>query len=218
MDEQERLKLELALEDLLRRDLGSIPVRPFAMYSDGARSAAASPARRMSSFAGTVSVVALAVLIALGGAFALRELRPNPPSGPVPGVTASASPSATPSEQPTLATATPPVLTTTAPPASGVPSPSVTPLGFVLPQGCRYVGEPTRTTFTTDWKFDCGAAANRDAVQTLSPAFTQQGWTLCKSGQGRGFWWKATTETIVSQVANDFPLLSQLPRDMTDCP
>jgi hypothetical protein len=159
----------------------------------------------------TAAVLAIALLIVLAGAVALGGLWPVPGSAPLPLVTATASTSAG-----ATSTAQPTVAATTAPSPTFVPSPA--PVDFVLPPGCAYVGEPTQTAVTTDWRFDCGVAANREAVQTLSPAFAQQGWILCKSGQGRGVWWNGATETIVAQAANDYPVLSQLPRDTTDCP
>jgi hypothetical protein len=54
------------------------------------------------------------------------------------------------------------------------------PIGFVLAQGCSYVGQPTTDgdAISVLWKVDCGATANRSARGPLSPALTQQGWSL----------------------------------------
>ena len=93
MDEHTRLDLEQRLEDVLRRDLGAIPVRPFAVYNQAARAVTAHPIRRAFSLAGATAVVAVVILVALAAAFALRELRPTPATGPVPTSTPSASPS-----------------------------------------------------------------------------------------------------------------------------
>jgi hypothetical protein len=103
MDEQTRLNLEQRLEDVLRRDLGAIPVRPFAMYSRSSRAAIVHPIRRMFSIAGAAAVVAVVILVALAAAFALRELKPTPATVPVPSTTPSASPSSAASVQPSAA-------------------------------------------------------------------------------------------------------------------
>ena len=58
------------------------------------------------------------------------------------------------------------------------------PTGFVLPQSCAFVEPPVVGTDYTKWAVDCGAQANHDARGTLSPALTQQGWTLCAFGLG----------------------------------
>jgi hypothetical protein len=93
MDEQTRLNLEQRLEDVLRRDLGAIPVRPFAMYNRTPRAATLHPIRRMFSIAGAAAVIAVVILVALAAAFALRELKPTPATVPVPSSTPSGSPS-----------------------------------------------------------------------------------------------------------------------------
>lgn len=110
MDEQERLKLEDRLADVLRRDLSSIAVRPFAVYNDAARAVMVSPLRRVLSVARAGAVLAIVVLVALAAVFVLREFRPTPATIPVPSIPASASPSpspatiAVPSPSPTAAT------------------------------------------------------------------------------------------------------------------
>ena len=103
MDEQTRLSLEQRLEDVLRRDLGTIPVRPFAMYDQSPRAATVHPIRRVFSIARAAAVIAVVILVALAAAFALRELKPTPATVSVPSTTPSASPSSTASAQPSPA-------------------------------------------------------------------------------------------------------------------
>jgi len=93
MDEQTRLNIEQRLEDVLRRDLGAIPVRPFAMYNQSPRAATVHPIRRVFSIAGAAAVIAVVILVALAAAFALRELKPTPATVPLPSSTPSGSPS-----------------------------------------------------------------------------------------------------------------------------
>jgi hypothetical protein len=93
MDEHTRLTLEQRLEDVLRRDLGAIPVRPFAMYNQSPRTATVHPIRRLFSVAGAAAVLAVVILVALAAAFALRELKPTPATVPVPTSTPSGTPS-----------------------------------------------------------------------------------------------------------------------------
>jgi uncharacterized protein YigE (DUF2233 family) len=106
----------------------------------------------------------------------------------------------------------------TAPPTA---SASATPTDFVLPQGCSYVGtgkvDATISTLVT-WEVNCGAAPDFQAIEKLSPAFAQQGWTLCSPPMGKGFWAKGSVQTMVSQSAVGYPTLSQLPRQTQDCP
>jgi hypothetical protein len=105
--------------------------------------------------------------------------------------------------------------------ASPVPSLSLTPTDFVLPQGCSYVGDgAVDVTISTlsYWFFNCGAAPDFQAIEKLSPAFAQQGWTLCSPPMGKGFWAKGTVQTMVTQSAAGYPVLSQLPRQTQDCP
>lgn len=127
-------------------------------------------------------------------------------------------------------TPTPTLTSTTAPPtavaatSTPTPVPAPTPSGFVLPTSCSYVGGPTTSNQATgvpitSWEFNCGAVPDPNAVQKLSSAFTQQGWTDCKgAGPGHGVWWKGTIETIVNQSAAGYPTLSQLARQSQDCP
>jgi len=116
-----------------------------------------------------------------------------------------------------------PIPASAAPSAS--PSPvapaSLTPTDFVLPQNCSYVGngavDVTISTLTY-WFFNCGASPDFEAIEKLSPAFAQQGWTLCRAPVGKGFWAKGAVQTMVSQSAVGYPVLSQLPRQTQDCP
>jgi hypothetical protein len=114
-------------------------------------------------------------------------------------------------------------------PASASPSASPSPVAtaplmptdFVLPQGCSYVGTgQVDVTISTlrFWSVNCGAAPDFDAIQKLSPAFAQQGWTLCSPPMGKGVWAKGTVQTSVSQSAVGYPVLAQLPRQTQDCP
>jgi hypothetical protein len=93
MDEQTRLNLEQRLEDVLRRDLGAISVRPFAMYSRSPRAATVHPIRRVFSIAGAATVSAVVILVALAAAFALKELRQTPATVSPPSSTPTGSPS-----------------------------------------------------------------------------------------------------------------------------
>lgn len=94
------------------------------------------------------------------------------------------------------------------------------PAGFVVPQSCAYVVPPLVGAGQTDWRVDCGAAANRDARGRLAPALTQQGWTSCGSGLGTAAWAKGTLEIGVSEwsgAAGDYPKFVQRTRTST-CP
>jgi hypothetical protein len=80
-----------------------------------------------------------------------------------------------------------------------VSSPSARPVGFVLPAGCSFVGSPVLGNDYSQWQFDCGATANRDARGTLAPAFTQQGWTSCGVGLGSATWMNGAMRLVVSE-------------------
>lgn len=116
-----------------------------------------------------------------------------------------------------------PIAASVSPSASASPIASVspTPTDFVLPQNCSYVGkgevDVTISTLTF-WHFDCGAAPDFQAIEKLSPAFAQQGWTLCSPPMGKGVWAKGTVQTSVSQSAVGYPVLAQLLRQTQDCP
>jgi len=188
MDPEKHVALELALENRLRADLSALPVRPYAYYREAALRRIAAGSGAPFSFLRTGATVVVAVVVAVAAGFAVLNLR-----GPSP----AASPTPTASLAPT-------------------------PVGFTLPQGCSYVGDPIVTqpgqTVVTTWEFNCGAAPDFFAIERLSPAFTQQGWTLCSIGQGRGTWWKGTLQTTVGQSAVGNPVLTQLTRQSQDCP
>jgi len=100
-------------------------------------------------------------------------------------------------------------------PAYIAPS-ALTPTGFALPAGCRYVGEPTSELFADQvvWKLDCGAAANTSARSNLSSAIAAQGWRTCGSGATSSSWSKdgrtlAITES--SGSTGDYPRLTLRP-------
>jgi hypothetical protein len=101
---------------------------------------------------------------------------------------------------------------TTAPTAIATASSPPTPTGFALPQGCTYIGSATVVSGQTEWRFDCGTTANRDARGILTPAFTQQGWTSCGAVTATATWAKGTTEIVVAEssgAAGDYPKLAQ---------
>ena len=90
----------------------------------------------------------------------------------------------------------------------------VLPNGFVLPQGCAYIGLPTADAeaLAVSWKVDCGATANRNARGTLSPSFTQQGWVSCASGLASEIWRKDTSRLTVAEgsgAPGEYPTLTQ---------
>jgi hypothetical protein len=86
MDEQKRVGLELALENRLSDDLRQLTVRPYADYKRAAfqrGDARSSGARPFFSFVGIGTTVAIALLLAIGAASALLNLRSsNPASSP----------------------------------------------------------------------------------------------------------------------------------------
>jgi len=80
-----------------------------------------------------------------------------------------------------------------------VSTPSARPVGFVLPAGCSFVGTPVVGSDYSQWQFDCGTVANRDARGTLAPAFTQQAWVGCGVGLGSATWMKGVMRLVVSE-------------------
>lgn len=92
---------------------------------------------------------------------------------------------------------------------------SIVPKGFVLPPECRYVGLPTAVPGdhpAVAWRFDCGAAGNRDARGSLLAAFTQHGWTPCAPALATATWRKEVSRLTViesSGAPGDFPTLTQ---------
>jgi hypothetical protein len=120
------------------------------------------------------------------------------------------------------ATATP-IAPSASPSASASPiaSASLMPTDFVLPQNCSFVGDgavDVTISTLTYWSFNCGASPDFQAIEKLGPAFAQQGWTLCRAPMGKGFWAKGAVQTMVTQSAVGYPVLSQLPRQTQDCP
>lgn len=200
MDEQERLvALELKLEDQLRADLGALPVRAYAYYREAAiaRSRGSFLGRALAFAVGAVAITLLVVAL-------VAVLRAR--TGEVPATTP---------------TPIPPAVTT--PPASPTASPTAnpTPIGFVLPQGCTYVGSPTVSPDFSQWHFDCGPSANRDARGALDAAFTQQGWTSCGPATARAAWAKGATALSVAESSGspgDHPTISQSSRAAGGCP
>lgn len=96
-----------------------------------------------------------------------------------------------------------------------------TPSLFTLPQGCAFVGSPVSTADQTDWKVDCGAAANRDARGTLAPAFARGGWTSCGTGLATALWANSRFLLAVSEssgAAGEYPRLTQRLRTTSACP
>ena len=96
-----------------------------------------------------------------------------------------------------------------------------TPSLFTLPQGCAFVGSPVSTADQTEWKVDCGAAANRNARGTLGPAFAAQGWTSCGSGLATATWANSRFLLVVSEssgAAGEYPKLTQRLRITSACP
>src|ERR1700694_722100 len=86
------------------------------------------------------------------------------------------------------------------PAVTASPSPTQTPsptaVGFTLPAGCSYAGAPVVGTGGSQWKFDCGSAANDNARGALAPALAAQAWTSCGVGLGSGTWMKGDLRLI----------------------
>lgn len=96
-----------------------------------------------------------------------------------------------------------------------------TPSLFTLPQGCAFVGSPVSTADQTEWKVDCGAAANRNARGSLGSAFAAQGWTSCGSGLATAIWANSRFLLVVSEssgIAGEYPKLTQRLRVTSACP
>lgn len=98
--------------------------------------------------------------------------------------------------------------------ASASLPPIPTAVGFTLPSICAYAGSPVVGTGGSQWKFDCGSGANRDARGTLAPALTAQGWISCGVGLGNGTWIKDDLRLIASEGSgaaspDGLPMLTQ---------
>ena len=97
---------------------------------------------------------------------------------------------------PTPVAASPSVV---APTARAVVQSSATPLGFVLPPTCSYIGAPSVGPDLSQWKFDCGTTANRDARGALGPSFARQGWTSCGAVTATATWINGPVRLVVSE-------------------
>ncbi len=182
MDEHTRLDLEQRLEDVLRRDLGAIPVRPFATYNQSPRPATVHPIRRMFSIAGAAAVIAVVLLVALGAAFALRELKPTPATVPVPSSTPSGSPS--PSTAASVhPSATAPVAIPTPVPAGAITGRFAYGSDFIPPVTVYAISTTDqRVWFSVDF-----AGAGNPPRPTLPPGQTQATYTI--TGVAPGTYW-----------------------------
>lgn len=102
------------------------------------------------------------------------------------------------------------------------PSPSVaptgavsigpTPINFVLPANCTFVGQPAVGPERTEWRYDCGPEQNRDARGALRDALTAQGWTSCGPVTASETWLKDGLALTISESSGspgDYPRFSQ---------
>ena len=100
--------------------------------------------------------------------------------------------------------------------ARGYPArPNSTPMGFVLPATCSYAGSPVVGSDSSQWRFDCGVVANRDARGALASAFERQGWSSCGAGLGNVTWKNADLRLSVSEgsgvtAPDGLPTLTQM--------
>lgn len=114
--------------------------------------------------------------------------------------------------------ATPTISSTPTP----TPTPMATPGGFVLPEGCSYVGAPVPATPGANtapyWRFTCGGAP-ADSLRRVGMALTQQGWATCLPSPGISVYWKGQFSIRLTADNNpsENPVLSQYARDMTAC-
>ncbi len=182
MDEHTRVDLEHRLEDVLRRDLGGIPVRPFAIYNQAARAVIAHPIRRAFSMAGATAAVAVVILVALAAAFALRELKPTPAAGPVPSSTPSSSPSPS-SAASVQPSATAPVAVVTPFPAGAITGRFVYGSDFIPPVTVYAIS----TTDQRVWYSVDFAGAGNPPRPTLPPGQSNAIYTI--SGVAPGTYW-----------------------------
>jgi hypothetical protein len=124
MDEQTRLRVELALEDRLRADLGTLTVRPYSYYREAAmQRVLAKPGYvgRVFTFARVGATLVVAALFALAAVFILLSLRgPSPAATPTPIPAVSTTPTASPSATSTPAPAA--TVTPVAPPFAHGPA------------------------------------------------------------------------------------------------
>ena len=106
------------------------------------------------------------------------------------------------------------ILRTVLLPSAPTPTSATAPTGFALPAGCAFVGSPVVGSGGTQWQFDCGSTANRDARGTLASAFTQQGWISCGAVTATATWMKGDLRLLVAEGAggsgpNALPTLTQ---------
>ena len=108
--------------------------------------------------------------------------------------------------------------------SSCTPTTSVNPrpVGFSLPLGCAYIGQPVSGTDYSQWDFDCGGSSN-DARGTFAYPLTQQGWASCGVGLGSASWAKGTARIAVTEGAGGpggYPKLTQpaRPAATSSCP
>lgn len=193
-EEQRRdIEQEERISRILRRRSRDVSVPSFTTVEERARGRTPLP------FVLAASLVAVLLALVIGSAMADR--RAASPGKP---------PASVPSESPSPAT------------PSASPGIISMPKDLVLPSSCSIVGPPTLQSTDggpiTTWQVNCGSSPDFGFIERLSSAFAEQGWTLCKAGQGRGMWWKGALQTIAAQSAGGYPTLSQLPRQRDDCP
>lgn len=103
---------------------------------------------------------------------------------------------------------------TTAPTAVPLTTPAIgtSPIDFVLPQTCVFVGDPEVGSERTVWRYDCGQERNRDARAALRDALVNQGWTACGPALANETWLKGGLALTVSESSGspgDYPRFSQ---------
>jgi len=99
-------------------------------------------------------------------------------------------------------------------------SPAPTPVGVVLPQGCKYVGSPVVQADSTTWAFDCGSA-NADARATIKAALIQAGWVFCGGAGGRDVYTNGNMTIYADNpgsAAGALPHLMQANQRVGNCP
>ncbi|MFN2521318.1 MAG: hypothetical protein ABR525_09755 [Candidatus Limnocylindria bacterium] len=102
--------------------------------------------------------------------------------------------------------------------ATSTPYPAATPVGFVLPTTCSYIGAPIAGAESRAWYVDCHAASVADVNGPLVAAFTQQGWTACGTGPLRALWAKGSIVLTVMNSPGGDTLVSESARAPGQCP
>lgn len=96
------------------------------------------------------------------------------------------------------------------------------PIGCSVPAGCRFVAAPVVVAGGSEWRYDCGIVANRDARGVLADALTAQRWTLCASVTATATWGKGALRLLIAESSGapgDYPRLIQPTRPATtNCP